>query len=90
MSPIVSNLSTSRPDMFPQATTFSASSTVGMLITHSLVAFNVLKVKLRLLTTQATIGGSNSIIVCHDWVMTLARPLRAVVSSTTGPGSSSR
>ena len=87
---MVSNLSTSRPERFPQATTFSASSTVGMLITHSLVLFSVLKVKLRLLTTQATIGGSNSIIMCHDWAMTLARLFPAVVSKITGPGSSRR
>ena len=90
VSPMASNLSICRPELFPQATTFSASSTVGILITHSLVDFSVLKVKLRLLTTQATIGGSNSIIVCHDCVMTLARSLSAVVSSTTGPGSSRR
>ena len=30
----------------------------------------------------------NSIIMCHDMVMTLARPFCAVVSNTTGPGSS--
>src|SRR3970282_676090 len=39
---------------------------------------------------QPTSGGSNSIIVCHDIVMTFARPARAVVTSTTGPGSSRR
>jgi len=33
-------------------------------------------------------GASNSTIICPDIVMTLARPLRAVVSRTTGPGSS--
>lgn len=76
--------------VFPQPTTLTASSTVGMLITHSPVDFKMLNVKLRLLTTQPTRGGSNSIIVCHDIVMTLARPLRAVVSNTTGPGSSRR
>jgi hypothetical protein len=43
---------------------------------------------LALLTTQATSGGSNSTIMSQDIVMTLARPLRAVVSKTTGPGSS--
>jgi hypothetical protein len=43
---------------------------------------------LALLTTQATCGGSNSTIMCQDMVMTLARPLRTVVSNTTGPGSS--
>src|ERR1035437_3446455 len=37
---------------------------------------------------QATSGGSNSTIICQDIVMTLARPLREVVSRTTGPGSS--
>jgi hypothetical protein len=41
-----------------------------------------------LLTTQATNGGVNSTIVCQDIAMTLARPLRAVVNKTTGPGSS--
>ena len=48
------------------------------------------KVALRLLTMQPTSGGSNSIIVCQDIVMTFARPWRAVVRSTTGPGSSRR
>jgi hypothetical protein len=32
-------------------------------------------------------GGTNSTIMCQDSVMTLARHLRAVVSTTTGPGS---
>ena len=90
MSPNVLNLSISLPEVFPHPTTLPASSTVGMLITHSLVAFKMLKVRLRLLTTQPTMGGSKSIIVCHDMVMTLAFPFRAVVSSTTGPGSSRR
>jgi hypothetical protein len=44
----------------------------------------------RLLITQPTSGGSNSIIVCHDIAIAFARPLRAVVSSTTGPGTSRR
>jgi hypothetical protein len=35
------NLSTCSPEAFPQATTFFASSTVGMLMTHSRVAFKV-------------------------------------------------
>ena len=35
-------------------------------------------------------GGSNSTIMCQDIVMTLARPLRAVVNNTTGPGSNNR
>jgi hypothetical protein len=61
-----------------------------MLMTHSLVAFRMPNVWFRLLITQPTIGGSNSIIVCHDMVMMFARPLRVVVTSTTGPGSSSR
>jgi len=39
----VSNLSTFAPDVLPQPTTFSAISTVGILMTHSLVAFNRLK-----------------------------------------------
>jgi hypothetical protein len=36
---------------------------------------------------QPTSGGSNSIIVCHDIVNTLALPLCAVVGRSTGPGS---
>ena len=36
---------------------------------------------------QAIRGGTNSIIMCQLIVMTLARPLCAVVTSTTGPGS---
>ncbi len=67
-----------------------ASSTVGMLITHSLVATSASKLWLRPLITQPTSGGTNSIIVCQDWVMMLVLPLCAVVTSTTGPGSSSR
>jgi len=43
---------------------------------------------LRSLITQPTSGGSNSIIVCHDMVMMFGRPLRTVVTNTTGPGSS--
>jgi hypothetical protein len=54
-----------------------------------LVARNAAKLKSAPLTTQATNGGSNSTIMCQDIVMTLARPLWAVVSKTTGPGSSS-
>ena len=55
---------------------------------HSFVARKAAKLWFLLLTTQATSGGSNSTIMCHDSVMTLARALRAVVSRTTGPGSS--
>ncbi len=43
---------------------------------------------LRSLMTQPTSGGANSIIMCHDMVMMFGRSLPAVVSSTTGPGSS--
>jgi hypothetical protein len=68
------NLSTSRPEVFPQPTTFTANSTVGMLITHSLVAFKLLKVKVRLLTTQPTTGGSKSIIMCHDTTLSSRWP----------------
>ncbi len=88
MRPKVLNLSSLRPDVLPQPTTCAASSTVGMLITHSLVAFNTPKLWLRLLITQPTSGGSNSIIVCQDMVMMFARPFWAVVTNTTGPGSS--
>jgi len=41
-----------------------------------------------LLITQPTSGGSNSIIVCHDMVMMFGYPSWAVVTMTTGPGSS--
>jgi hypothetical protein len=61
-----------------------------MLITHSLVAFKMPNVWFRSLITQPTVGGSKSIIVCHDRVMMFARPLRTVVTITAGPGSSSR
>ena len=60
-----------------------------MLSTHSPVARNVSNVWFWLLMTQPTSGGTNSIIVCHDIGMTFVRPARAVVTSTTGPGSSS-
>jgi hypothetical protein len=33
-------------------------------------------------------GGSNSIIVCHDMAMMFGLPFPAVVTITTGPGSS--
>src|SRR5512143_3825877 len=81
------NLSTVRPETFPQATVCRIRVTVGMLITHSFVLRSAWKEKLRLLTTQPIRGGVNSIIVCHDIGMTLGRPLRAVVRRTTGPGS---
>src|SRR3989304_1552479 len=84
------NLSTRRPEVLPQPTAFAASSTVGMLMTHSLVAFRMPKVWLRLLITQPTVGGSNPIIVCHDMAIMFARPLWAVGTSTTGPGLGSR
>jgi hypothetical protein len=85
----VLNLSTVRPDVFPHRTTFDASSTVGMWMTHSLVDLSIPNEKFRLLATHATRGGSNSIIVCHDIGMMFVRPLAAVVSIVTGPGSSS-
>jgi hypothetical protein len=81
-------LSTDWPEVFPQLTTFLANSTVGTLMTQSPVARNISNVWFWLLITQPTIGGWNSIIVCHDRVMMFARPVRAVVTSTTGPGSS--
>ena len=59
-----------------------------MAMTHSFVARSAAKLKLASLTTQATSGGVNSTIMCHDIVMTLSRPRWAVVSRTTGPGSS--
>jgi hypothetical protein len=37
--------------------------------------------------TQARIGGSKSIIMCHDIVMMFGRLPLAVVTITTGPGS---
>src|SRR5271157_3656364 len=84
------NLSIFRPDVFPQATTFLANSTVGMLMTQSLVFFSMSKLWFRLLMTQARTGGSKSIIMCHDMVIILARPPLAVVTITTGPGSIKR
>ena len=63
----------SAPDVLPQPTTFSAISTVGMLMTHSLAAFNKPKEWLRLLMTQPTSGGTNSSIMCHDMVMMFRR-----------------
>jgi hypothetical protein len=59
-----------------------------MAITHSAVARNAAKLWSAELTIQATSGGLNSTIMCHDMVMTLLRPPWAVVSRTTGPGSS--
>jgi hypothetical protein len=86
--PYFSNLSTVRPDELPTCTTLRANLRAGMAITHSPVALSAAKLKLLPLTTHATCGGSNSIIMCQDMVMTLACPLRDVASSTTGPGSS--
>ncbi len=63
-------------------------SAVGMLITHSRDDLSRPNEWLRLLTTQPTSGGSNSSIECHDIAMTFALPASAVVSRTTGPGSS--
>src|SRR3990172_4971400 len=83
------NLSVSRPDALPASTTFAASFRAGMAITHSPVARSAVKLKFASLTTHATSGGMNSTIIFHDMVITLARPFRAVVRSTTGPGSSS-
>jgi hypothetical protein len=50
---------------------------------------NVNSKDLTLRCSQPTNGGSNSIMVCHDRVMIFARSLPAVVTITTGPGSSS-
>ena len=77
----------SRPEQLPILTTLGASSTAGMAITHSPVARKAAKLKSASLTMQTMSGGSKSTIMCHDIVMTLARPLSAVVSRTTGPGS---
>lgn len=82
------NLSTSVPEQLPIFTALAASLRAGSAMTHSPVARSASKEWLWPLTTQAISGGSNSSIMCHDMVMTLARPLRAVVSSVTGPGSS--
>src|SRR5450631_2402306 len=89
VSPNAWNLSTVLPDALPHFTTFAASSRVGMLITHSFVAFRFSKERLGAAMTQPTRGGSNSIIVCHDCVITSGRPLREVVIIATGPGSRS-
>src|SRR5512143_4248465 len=66
VKPNFANLSTSRPDVLPQRTTWSAMSTPGMAITHWRVDLSAAWLKLRSLITQPTSGGSNSIIVCHD------------------------
>src|SRR5512141_1235486 len=79
-----------RPEVLPQPTTSFARSAVGILITHSRLFFNMPNVWFRELITQPISGGSNSIIVCQDIVMTFACPPCAVVTSTTGPGSTSR
>ena len=52
-----------------------------LALTLSRVALRAVKLKSRPLMTQPTSGGSNSIIVCHDIVITLILPLNAVVSS---------
>jgi len=39
--PKVANLSVFAPEVLPQPATSTANSTVGMLMTHSLVAFKV-------------------------------------------------
>ena len=83
------NLSTLAPEVLPQATTWRAISTVGMAITHSRVAMSMSQVTWLALSTQPTSGGSNSIIVCQDIGIALARPACCTASSTTGPGSSS-
>jgi hypothetical protein len=57
-------------------------------MTHSFVAFKMPNVWFRSLMTQPKIGGSKSIIVCHDMGIMFARPFLAVVTKTTGPGSS--
>src|ERR1039458_3149712 len=72
--PNLSNLSTFRPEQLPTSTTLAANSSAGMAITHSFVARNAAKLWFLLLTTQATSGGSNSTIMCHDRVMPLGRP----------------
>src|SRR3989304_10019214 len=87
--PKAENLSMSRPEEFPTFTTFAASFLAGTAITHSRVVRSAAKLQLASLTTHATSGGVNSTILGHHMVMTLALPLCAVVSSTTGPGSSS-
>src|ERR1017187_5191436 len=43
VSPNLSNLFTFRPEQFPMATTFGASSSAGTAITHSFVARNAVK-----------------------------------------------
>src|ERR1017187_9362476 len=90
VNPNFLNLSTSRPDVLPQATTFLASSTVGTWMTHSLVFFSASNEESRLHMTQAMMGGSKYTIMCHDMVMMFAPPPLMVETSTTGPGSISR
>lgn len=87
VKPNFSNLLILSPWTFPQPTTFSAMPTVRMLITHSWVAFRILKESFRLLMTQPISEGSNSIIVCQDIVMILIWPSHIVVAIPTGPDS---
>jgi hypothetical protein len=49
-----------------------AGSTVGIMMTHSRVSFKVSNEWFRLLMTQPTSGGTNSIIECHDMGMMFA------------------
>jgi len=81
-------LSTLAPVVFPTPTTVQASSTSGILITHSFVFFMMSKVKFWSLITQPISGFSNSIIICQDIVMIFDFPWWAVETMTTGPGSS--
>lgn len=55
---------------------------------HSFAAVGALLLKLRPPIGQATSGVSNAIMQCQDCAMVWALPLRAVVTSSTGPGSS--
>ena len=73
----------------PQPTTLSAMASVGMFSTHSPLARSSLCDRPPGATTQPIRGGSNSSIVCQDIVITLRRWRCAVLSSSTGPGSSS-
>ncbi len=60
------NLSISRPEQLPTATTFSASLTAGMAIAHSSVTRRTVKLWSRLPIMLAIRGGSNSTIMRHD------------------------
>ena len=70
-----------RPEELPHPTTCAASSTVGMLMTHSFVAFSMPNVWLRLLITQPTIQ--------RERPLHASGPIAARIFSANAPASAS-